>query len=89
MFPSTFGVCPPFRVHSVTVFALRPRGQATDRERIPTKFKSLRKLEKAVAVRKSLLERFSGKFRRCWKMILYVTPIGAFFGTSVSPINGY
>ena len=29
----------------------------------------LRKLEKAVAVRNSLLERFSGKFRRCWKMI--------------------
>ena len=28
-----------------------------------------RKLEKAVAVRNSLLERFSGKFRRCWKMI--------------------
>ena len=26
-------------------------------------------LEKAVAVRNSLLERFSGKFRRCWKMI--------------------
>ena len=26
-----------------------------------------RKLEKAVAVRNSLLERFSGKFRRCWK----------------------
>ena len=30
---------------------------------------SIRKLEKAVAVRNSLLERFSGKFRRCWKMI--------------------
>ena len=30
----------------------------------------LRKLEKAVAVRNSLLERFPGKFRRCWKMIL-------------------
>ena len=30
---------------------------------------NLRKLEKAVAVRNSLLERFSGKFRRCWKMI--------------------
>ena len=29
----------------------------------------IRKLEKAVAVRNSLLERFSGKFRRCWKMI--------------------
>ena len=28
-----------------------------------------RKLEKAVAVRNSLLERSSGKFRRCWKMI--------------------
>ena len=28
-----------------------------------------RKLEKAVAVRNSLLEKFSGKFRRCWKMI--------------------
>ena len=27
------------------------------------------KLEKAVAVQNSLLERFSGKFRRCWKMI--------------------
>ena len=30
----------------------------------------IRKLEKAVAVRNSLQERFSGKFRRCWKMIL-------------------
>ena len=30
---------------------------------------TIRKLEKAVAVRNSLLERFSGKFRRCWKMI--------------------
>ena len=29
-----------------------------------------RKLEKAVAVRNSLLERFSGKFRRCWEIIL-------------------
>ena len=29
----------------------------------------IRKLEKAVAVRNSLLERFSGKFRCCWKMI--------------------
>ena len=29
----------------------------------------LRKLEKAVAVRNSLLEEFSGKFRRCWKII--------------------
>ena len=29
----------------------------------------VRKLEKAVAVRNSLLEKFSGKFRRCWKMI--------------------
>ena len=28
----------------------------------------LRKLEKAVAVRNSLLEKFSGKFRRCWKI---------------------
>ena len=28
----------------------------------------IRKLEKAVAVRNSLLERFSGKFRRCWRM---------------------
>ena len=28
-----------------------------------------RKLEKAVAVRNSLLERFSGKFRRCWKIL--------------------
>ena len=27
-----------------------------------------RKLEKAVAVRNSLLEKFSGKFRRCWKI---------------------
>ena len=27
----------------------------------------IRKLEKAVAVRNSLLERFSGKFWRCWK----------------------
>ena len=27
----------------------------------------IRKLEKAVAVRNSLLERFSGKFRCCWK----------------------
>ena len=30
---------------------------------------SVRKLEKAVAVRNSLLERFSSKFRRCWKII--------------------
>ena len=29
----------------------------------------VRKLEKLVAVRNSLLERFSGKFRRCWKII--------------------
>ena len=29
----------------------------------------IRKLEKAVAVRNSLLEKFSGKFRRCWKVI--------------------
>ena len=29
----------------------------------------IRKLEKAVAVRNSLLEDFSGKFRRCWKII--------------------
>ena len=28
-----------------------------------------RKLEKAVAVRNSLLEKFSGKFRRCWKIV--------------------
>ena len=28
-----------------------------------------RKLEKAVAVRKSLLVKFSGKFRRCWKIL--------------------
>ena len=28
----------------------------------------IRKLEKAVAVRNSLLEKFSGKFRRCWKI---------------------
>ena len=28
----------------------------------------IRKLEKAVAVQNSLLERFSGKFRRCWKL---------------------
>ena len=28
-----------------------------------------RKLEKAVAVRNFLLEEFSGKFRRCWKII--------------------
>ena len=27
-----------------------------------------RKLEKAVAVGNSLLEKFSGKFRRCWKI---------------------
>ena len=27
----------------------------------------IRKLEKAVAVRNSLLEKLSGKFRRCWK----------------------
>ena len=32
-------------------------------------FERIRKLEKAVAVRNSLLERFSGKCRRCWKMI--------------------
>ena len=30
---------------------------------------SLRTLEKAVAVRNSLLEKFSGKFRRCWKIL--------------------
>ena len=29
----------------------------------------IRKLEKAVAVRNSLLERFSGKFRGCWKIL--------------------
>ena len=29
----------------------------------------IRKLETAVAVRNSLLEKFSGKFRRCWKII--------------------
>ena len=29
----------------------------------------LRKLEKALAVRNSLLEKFSGKFRRCWKIL--------------------
>ena len=34
------------------------------------KEQNFRKLEKAVAVRNSLLEKFSGKFRRCWKMIL-------------------
>ena len=28
----------------------------------------VRKLEKAVAVRNSLLEKFSGKFRRCWQI---------------------
>ena len=32
----------------------------------------LRKLEKAAAVQKSLLERFSGKFRRCWKILARV-----------------
>ena len=32
-------------------------------------FTLLRKLEKAVAVRNSLLEKFSGKFRRCWKIL--------------------
>ena len=31
--------------------------------------KKIRKLEKAVAVRNSLLERFSGKIRRYWQMI--------------------
>ena len=31
---------------------------------------TIRNLEKAVAVRNCLLERFSGKFRRCWKIIL-------------------
>ena len=30
---------------------------------------SIRKLEKAVAVRRSLLEKFAGKFRRCWKIL--------------------
>ena len=36
----------------------------------PEQSKSIfvRKLEKAVAVRNSLLEKFSGKFRRCWKI---------------------
>ena len=33
------------------------------------KRKILRKLEKAVAVRNSFLEKFSGKVRRCWKII--------------------
>ena len=31
--------------------------------------RNLRKLEKAMAVRNSLLEKFSGKFRRCWKIL--------------------
>ena len=32
-------------------------------------FHHIRKFEKAVAVRNSLLEKFSGKFRRCWKIL--------------------
>ena len=31
--------------------------------------RTVSKLEQAVAVRNSLLERFSGKFRRCWKIL--------------------
>ena len=31
-------------------------------------FKRIRKLEKAVAVQNSLLKKFSGKFRLCWKI---------------------
>ena len=37
--------------------------------RAPRKLPYIRKLEKAVAVRNSLLERISGKFRRCWEII--------------------
>ena len=35
---------------------------------------NIRKLEKAVAVRNSLLEKFSGKFRRCWKILHRFSP---------------
>ena len=42
--------------------------RAQKRKRIKS-LRFLRKLEKAVAVRNSLLERFSGKFRRCWKIL--------------------
>ena len=34
-----------------------------------TRPEKIRKLERAVAVRKSLLEKSSGKFRRCWKIL--------------------
>ena len=37
--------------------------------KLPPQHKFFRKLEKAVAVRNSLLEKFSGKFRRCWKIL--------------------
>ena len=40
----------------------------SDTQAVPA-FHCIRKLEKAVAVRNSLLERFSGKFRHCWKIL--------------------
>ena len=53
---------------------LAPEFQSTTLERASTMGSALRaiilrKLEKAVAVRNSLLEKFSGNFRRCWKII--------------------
>ena len=51
----------PVPVQKFTFPALRLRVQSRSRTRL------IRKLEKAVAVRNSLLEKFSGKFRRCWK----------------------
>ena len=55
-FPQQEGSCPPF------TYSLG------NHERMLRS--CIRELEKAVAVRHSLLERFSGKFRRCWQMIL-------------------
>ena len=42
-----------------------PTSASAEQDSVERKF---RKLEKAVAVRNSLLEKFSGKFRSCWKI---------------------